>query len=134
MSQLDFVEIIPRKHIFDSRGSFLKLIVGNKNGLNEYLGEAHVVIGYPGQSRANHYHKKATEWFTLISGVATLQLVEVETGNRRDIPLDASKPVTVRVPSLVAHAFSNHGKSDFMLFAYSNCRYDSNDITPFNIA
>jgi dTDP-4-dehydrorhamnose 3,5-epimerase-like enzyme len=132
MSNIDLVEVIPRKFITDSRGSFLKLMNGSEPGLKNEFGEIYTVKGYPGESRANHYHLAANEWFTLLSGAAVLRLQDIETGVRRELWLDANDPVTVRVPSMVAHSFENSSDIEFMLLAYSDSRYDANDTVGFS--
>ena len=130
-SRLHEIEIIERKRIVDTRGSFLKVITGYENRLDQRLGEAYFVLGHPGQLRASHYHKLATEWFTLIVGRALLSLICIETNKRREIYLDAESPVTVRVPPTVVHIIRNCGSEDFILFAYSDLRYNESDTIAF---
>ena len=61
------IEIINRKRINDSRGWFLKPITGTEKGLPHFTGEIYTVYSENGASRGGHYHKKAKEWFTLLS-------------------------------------------------------------------
>jgi dTDP-4-dehydrorhamnose 3,5-epimerase-like enzyme len=132
MSRLAGIEVIARRYIDDSRGSFLKIVHGTEPGLPDTMGEIYMVRGYPGQTRANHYHVAATEWFTLIGGRAMLHLVDTESAADRKIMLDAADPVTVKVPPLVAHSFVTVGDQDFVLIAYSDERYVPSDTIAFD--
>lgn len=131
MNRLSQVETIRRSHISDKRGSFLKIMHGAEPGLPAAMGEIYLVRGYPGQSRANHYHEVATEWFTLISGTAILKLIDVKTAASMTLTLDAVNPITVKVPPMIAHSFVNSGNEDFVLIAYSDERYASADTIAF---
>jgi dTDP-4-dehydrorhamnose 3,5-epimerase-like enzyme len=131
MNRLSGVETIRRSHISDKRGSFLKIMHGAEPGLPVVMGEIYLVRGYPGESRANHYHKVAAEWFTLISGTAILKLMDVESTACMTLALDAADPITVKVPPMVAHSFLNDGEEDFVLIAYSDERYDPADTIAF---
>lgn len=131
MNRLSGVETIQRSYISDKRGSFLKIIHGAEPGLANAMGEIYLVRGYPGESRANHYHRAATEWFTLISGAVVLKLTDVESAVSMTLTLDAGNPVTIKVPPMVAHSFLNNGKEDFVLIAYSDERYDPADTIVF---
>lgn len=132
MSQIALVEIIERKFIHDGRGSFLKVMHGKESGLPDSFGEIYTVVAKPREFRANHFHKIANEWFTLLSGRATLTLMDVVTGERKVVDLDASQPITVKVPPMVAHSFFNDNDNDFLLLAYSDYRYDPADTLPMN--
>lgn len=131
MNRLSGVETIRRSYISDKRGSFLKIIHGAEPGLADAMGEIYLVRGYPGESRANHYHRVATEWFTLISGAVVLKLTDVESAVSMTLALDAGNPVTIKVPPMVAHSFLNTGNEDFVLIAYSDERYDPTDTVAF---
>lgn len=131
MNRLSGIETIRRSHVSDQRGSFLKIMHGAEPGLPDAMGEIYLVRGYPGQSRANHYHEAATEWFTVISGSAVLNLIDVESAASMTLTLDASDPVTVKVPPMVAHSFVNNGDEDFVLIAYSDERYVPADTIAF---
>ena len=60
------IKIIERKKIIDSRGWFLKVITGKEEYLPQFTGEVYLISANPGESRANHYHNEANEWFTLV--------------------------------------------------------------------
>src|SRR3989344_6899889 len=60
----------------------------------------------PGQRRGDHYHTKKQEWFSCVSGKATV-LVEDKEGNKKKIILDADKPAVVYCGPYTSHALYN---------------------------
>ena len=133
MSQIDKVQIIPRRLIYDDRGWFLKAITGTEQGIPSHTGEVYLTMCKPGQGRGGHYHPKAVEWFTLIEGEAVLRLEDVATHERRDIEMSLEKAITVFVPNNVAHIVVNNGDDDFTLLAYTDKLYDPVDTISFLI-
>ena len=121
------IEIISRKRIEDSRGWFLKVITGLENGLPHHTGEVYIVSSKNGASRGGHYHKEATEWFTVLTGCANLKLKDVQTNEMMTITLESSKPVTVVVPPNIAHRFDAISGNLFLLLAYTNVIYKPTD-------
>lgn len=127
----DKIKIIPRKLIHDDRGWFLKVIDGKEENLPKQTGEIYITNAKEGKAKGGHYHKKASEWFTLLAGSCDLLLVDIETNEKMVIELSDNEPKTIYVPNGVAHIFINKLKSDFMLLAYSDLLYDPNDTIPF---
>jgi len=126
------IEIIPRNRIEDSRGWFLKVITGKENGLPDYTGEIYTVYSENGASRGGHYHKQATEWFTLLQGTAKLELFDLQTNERLTMQLDANEPRTVVVPPSVAHRFDAVDGSSFLIIAYTDLIYKPEDTITLN--
>lgn len=132
MSLIDKIQIIPRKLIKDKRGWFLKVINGEENNLPKYTGEIYFTNALPGQSRGGHYHLRAKEWFTLINGMCDLYLEDVETGEKMVISLSSNEPITVYVPSMIAHIFLNKSNEEYLLMAYNDLLYDPSDTIPYD--
>lgn len=128
---MENIEIINRKIIQDSRGWFLKAITGHEANLPCYTGEVYVVSGFPGENRGSHYHLKANEWFTLLSGKVLLRLKNIETQEEGNIILSMDSPKTIMVSPLIAHRFDNLEDSDFILLAYTDLLYEPNDTIPY---
>ncbi|MCZ4224371.1 WxcM-like domain-containing protein [Pedobacter rhodius] len=129
----DKIEIIPRKFLKDERGWLFKTLTGTEKGLPNYTGEIYTVCGLPNQIRGGHYHKEATEWFTIIGGEATLKLKDILTLEELTLKLSIEEPITIVVPPLVAHQFENPSDKEFLLLAYSNLLYDPKDTIIFNL-
>lgn len=134
-SRNNLCEIHPIKRSSDQRGWFVKPISGKEPGLEHLLGEFYLVMAVPGEVRGNHYHEKATEWFSLIQGKAQLHLLDIESGKRQIIELDAKNPQSIVVQPGVAHAFFNISSAteEIILTAFSNILYDTTDTIPYKI-
>lgn len=125
------IKLIPRKVISDSRGYFLKVIDGKEEN-NPFPCEVYITSAKPGESKGGHYHNRANEWFTLISGKARLELIDVVTKEKLTYYLTEKKPQTVYVPAGIAHEFFNDGDIDFILLAYTDQRYLPEDTIAFH--
>jgi len=133
MSQIQKVQIIPRRLIKDDRGWFLKAITGTEENIPSHTGEVYLTMGKPGQAKGGHYHSEAVEWFTIIEGSAILKLEDMETHERRDIDMSLDKAITVFIPNNVAHVVVNNNDNDFILLAYTDKLYDPADTIPYII-
>lgn len=133
MSQIQKVQIIPRRLIKDDRGWFLKAITGTEENIPSHTGEVYLTMGKPGQAKGGHYHPEAVEWFTIIEGSAILKLEDMETHERRDIDMSLDKAITVFIPNNVAHVVVNNSDNDFILLAYTDKLYDPADTIAYKI-
>ena len=133
MSQIVKVRIIPRRLISDDRGWFLKVITGTEEDIPSHTGEVYLTMGKPGQAKGGHYHPEALEWFTVIQGEAILKLEDIETHERRDIPMSLDKAISVFIPNNVAHTVVNNSDKDFILLAYTDKLYDPKDTISYTI-
>lgn len=133
MSQIQKLQIIPRRLIKDERGWFLKAITGTEENIPSHTGEVYLTMGIPGQVKGGHYHPEAVEWFTIIEGSAILKLEDIETHERRDIEMSLDKAITVFIPNNVAHVVVNNSNNDFILLAYTDKLYNPADTIAYNI-
>lgn len=133
MNQIDKVQIIQRNLIIDDRGWFLKAITGTEEYIPSHTGEVYLTMGKPGQTKGGHYHPEAVEWFTIIQGSVLLMLEDMETHMRRDIEMNLEKAISVFIPNNVAHTIVNNSEKDFILLAYTDKLYDSNDTIAYTI-
>lgn len=132
MSQIEKVKIIPRLLIKDDRGWFLKVITGTEDGIPSYTGEVYLTMGRPGQTKGGHFHKYASEWFTIVSGKALCKLKDIDSGEIIEYNLCFEEAKTLFVPRGVAHSFINTGDEDFILLAYTDTLYDPKDTILYN--
>lgn len=132
MGLLSKIKIIDRKKIEDSRGWFLKVINGLEENLPGYTGEVYLTNAKPGEAKGGHYHEKANEWFTLITGDCELKMVDIKTGEKQSLFLSANMPQTIYVPSNIAHIFINNSNVDFILLAYSDQLFVPEDTIIFD--
>lgn len=126
------IKIIQRNKLIDSRGWFLKPITGLEDNLPSFTGEVYLVSSVNGSSRGGHYHKKATEWFTVFEGESILKLYDINTKDEIQIVINNLKPLTIVVPPYIAHRFDAIGNNSFTLLAYTNEHYDVEDTIEFD--
>jgi dTDP-4-dehydrorhamnose 3,5-epimerase-like enzyme len=113
---------VDRSILRDARGWFLKVMDGNEAG-NSFPGEVYFTAAHPGEKKGGHYHQVANEWFTLIKGEALLELTDVASKETFSLKLSGDHPVTVFVPSGIAHTFINTGDQEFLLVAFTDRKY-----------
>lgn len=124
---IEKVQIINRKFIPDERGWFVKVVIGQEDGMRSHVGEVYLTMGNPGQSKGGHYHINTREWFYLLEGRAVLKLEDVKTKERREIEMTCDCAQSVYVPEMVAHIFENVGETRFVVLAYADLAYDPED-------
>ena len=129
----DKIRIIPRRKIEDSRGYFYKVIDGKEESLPNYTGEVYITMAKPFEAKGGHYHPLANEWFTLIKGSCTLELVDLTTNEKLNLRLDENDTKSIFVPNNVAHIFKNDSDTeDFILLAYTDQLYKPEDTIIFH--
>lgn len=134
MALADKITIIERKKLGDTRGWFMKVIDGYEEGLPKHTGEIYLTYASGlNQVRGDHYHDKATEWFTLLQGKSDLKLMDMNTKESIIIKLSAEETKTVVIPPNVAHAFINTQEEPFLLLAYTDVLYDPVDTIPTSL-
>lgn len=107
----------------DKKGSLIKAVNHSYVG-RRIFGEIYTIFFNARSVRANHYHKKSTEWFIVIKGRVNMYLKHIKTEEKRLIKLDGNKPICIRVDPLVAHALKPVNDKEAILIAYSNKKYD----------
>lgn len=132
MSIIEKIKIIDRRLLTDNRGWFLKVIDGNEDALPKFTGEIYVTNAKIGEAKGGHYHIKASEWFTLITGKCDLILIDINTNEKCLLKLSSECPQTIFVPSGIAHLFVNKGVTEFILIAYTDQLYNPSDTVPFD--
>jgi dTDP-4-dehydrorhamnose 3,5-epimerase-like enzyme len=127
MSIQDKIKIIQRNKLKDSRGWFLKIINGHEEDLPQFTGEIYITSAIPGETKGEHYHSIANEWFTLIEGKCKLKLYDIVENEYFEIDLEGDLPRTIFVPSGIAHSFENNSHDNFIVIAYTDKLYDPAD-------
>jgi dTDP-4-dehydrorhamnose 3,5-epimerase-like enzyme len=120
------VEVRPLRRLEDARGWFVKAIQQQHLGGHAF-GEAYLSVGAPGETRANHYHERTTEWFCPVAGRGTLYLAAVDGTARMAVRFDAGTPVSVRVPPRVAHSLVADADTELAVLAIADVEYDPRD-------
>src|SRR5210317_2053764 len=80
MQMIDGVVVRQLKLIPDERG-FLMEILRRDDPVFEEFGQCYVTAAYPGVVKAWHYHKKQTDHFCVLSGMAKVVLHDDREGS-----------------------------------------------------
>jgi UDP-2-acetamido-2,6-beta-L-arabino-hexul-4-ose reductase len=122
-SYINIKDIFPRKltqHI-DSRGSFVEIIKLNIGGQISFS------TTKPGVVRGNHFHTRKIERFSVIKGLALIQLRKIGELEVLDLNLSGDEPSYVDMPVWYAHNIKNIGDEDLYTVFWINEFYDENN-------
>lgn len=128
-----WIEVRPLRRLDDARGWFLKVLLA-RHLEGRPFGEAYLSVGAAGETRANHVHRRTTEWFCPVGGRGTLYVADTEGTRRERIRFDAAAPVSVRVPPGVAHSLVADADSELAVLAVADVEYDPQDTDTYPVA
>ena len=112
----------------DERGFFCELIQGKYVPVPDGFGLVYVSqASGPGVIKGNHYHRRKTEWFSVIRGRAELVLKDRKSSERMRVVMGEDEMKMVKVPPDVIHAFRNIGKAEMLLLAYISEPFNPDD-------
>ncbi len=130
----DQVRIQETKRIEDDRGYLHKILTASQHGEPvPWHGEVYVSAAHPNKAKGNHLHRRMGEWFALIQGQGSVELLDPATGKRRSISLDAQRPKSVYVPAGLAHVVVNRGDQLMIVVAWAEQEYDPADVYPIAV-
>ena len=104
----DKIKLINRHKIEDNRGYFLKIMTGKEEDLLIHIGEVYLTMAKPNETKGEHFHLIAKEWFTLIKGECLVFLKDIISNETIYLKLDANIPQTLYVPNNIGHSFTNY--------------------------
>lgn len=117
----------------DSRG---QLVVFLRNGnlessLKEFGQIYFVTFDSINMIRGNHYHRRWREWFGVVNGKLAVELMDVNTQERRSLVLDGDSDDYTRleIGPNIAHAFRSIS-SYAALLNYTNSEWSPHDTFP----
>lgn len=110
----------------DHRG-WLAEIIRPEDVYNKTFGQVLVTTASPGKVKGNHYHKRKTEWYCVISGKGLLSLRDNSTKKVVDIEVNGHDMKLIEIPPNHFHSIKNIGDKDMYLLAYVNEPFDPKD-------
>jgi len=134
---IEGVKIKKLKSIPDERGRLME-ILRNDDELFRKFGQVYITTAYPGVTKAWHYHKKQTDNFALIKGMAKIVLFD----NRTDSPtkgmineflLDMHNPLLIRIPEMIYHGFKCVSDEEVIILNIPTEIYNYEDPDEFRI-
>ena len=114
----------------DERG-WLAEILRKEHLEDKNFGQIYITTAQPGAIKANHYHKRKTEWFCVIKGKAKLVLRDINEGKKHEIIMGEDNMIVVKIPPKVIHAVKNIGEDVMYLVCCVDEPYNSNDPDTF---
>ncbi len=127
------VRVLEQARFQDARGFLQKILTAAQCNGAPPRGEVYVTCANPGEAKGNHFHRKMGEWFAVVEGDATIELVDPETAKRRSIPLGVGRPRSVYVPAGLAHAVVNPSAAPAVCVAWAERDHDPDDVFPFTV-
>jgi dTDP-4-dehydrorhamnose 3,5-epimerase-like enzyme len=130
---LGHVRVLEQARFEDARGYLQKILTAQQCAGELPRGEVYVTCATPGEAKGNHFHRKMGEWFAVVQGEATIEIVDPETAQRRSIPLGVSRPRSVYIPAGLAHAVVNSSNAPVVCVAWAERDHDPDDVFPFAV-
>lgn len=106
-------------------------ILRNDDEVFEKFGQVYVSLNYPEVIRAWHYHKRQTDIFCVVNGMAKVVLYD----SRKDSPtkgeineffIGENNPALVKIPPEVLHGYKTIGGEPALLLNFPTEVYDKN--------
>lgn len=114
----------------DYRG-WLAEILRREHLKNKKFGQIYVTTARTGMIKANHYHKRKTEWFCVIKGKAKLAIRRLNDKTSHEIIMGDDNLVVVKIPPKMIHGIKNIGKGMMYLLCYVDEPYNKDDPDTF---
>jgi len=115
----------------DERGWLAEIMRSDHLPKGVRMSQLFVTVGNPGKTKGKHYHKRKTEWFSVVSGKAKLHLKDVRTGEERIVSMGEKNLVTVSIAPQIAHAITSVDERPFCLIVVASEDFDANDPDTF---
>ena len=105
----------------DSRGSFVEII---RLGIG---GQVSFSTTKPGITRGNHFHTRKIERFSVIQGIAMIQLRKIGSDTVYNFKLSGETPSFLDMPIWYTHNIKNIGKEPLITVFWINEPFDEKD-------
>jgi dTDP-4-dehydrorhamnose 3,5-epimerase-like enzyme len=115
----------------DDRGWLAEIMRSGPLTSGTRMSQLFVTVGNPGKTKGKHFHRRKTEWFSVVSGDAKLYLRDTRTGEEKVVPMGEKNMVTVTIPPHVAHAITSEGNMPFYLIVVASEDFNPADADTF---
>ncbi|MDO8496963.1 MAG: WxcM-like domain-containing protein [bacterium] len=125
----DPYEVIYLENHVDPRGSLFEMLRFKDNNIP---GEGYIYCFTinPGQVRGGHYHTKKQEWFSCVSGRATVY-IEDKNGYKKNIVLEAARPAIIYCGPYTSHSLTNESQGTAVIVSYGSRQHDPSNPDTF---
>ncbi|MEO0097829.1 MAG: dTDP-4-dehydrorhamnose 3,5-epimerase family protein [candidate division WOR-3 bacterium] len=110
---IEGIEVKKLRIIPDERGFVLEILRSDDNIFTKF-GQVYISVAYPGIIKAWHYHKRQTDFFTIIKGMAKVVLYDYRENSQtykeiNEFFIGELNPLLIKIPPLVLHGFKPLG-------------------------
>ncbi|MHB0869720.1 MAG: dTDP-4-dehydrorhamnose 3,5-epimerase family protein [Chloroflexota bacterium] len=135
---IDGVATKPLRVIPDERG-FLMEMLRSDDELFERFGQAYITAVYPGVVKGWHYHRKQTDHFVCVKGIAKVVLYDQREGSPtrgqlQEFFIGERNPMLLKIPPLVMHGFKGVGTEMAMIINFPTELYDYKEPDEYRVA
>ncbi|KUO49057.1 MAG: hypothetical protein APF76_10545 [Desulfitibacter sp. BRH_c19] len=123
-SLCEFIYIDPYE---DKRGILKKIIMKSQIQDSSQIEEVYLLYSHQNSVRGNHYHKKTSEYFTVVSGKAQVALKDLSKEVSEGFYISANDNIVLRVPPYMIHAFKNEDNDPLIILVVSSKEYSEFD-------
>jgi dTDP-4-dehydrorhamnose 3,5-epimerase len=115
----------------DERG-FLMEMLRSDDEVFERFGQAYITAVYAGVVKGWHYHRKQTDHFVCVRGMAKVVLYDSREdspthGQIQEFFIGERNPMLVKIPPMVMHGFKAVGNEMAMIINFPTELYDYQD-------
>ena len=103
----------------DDRGTFTEVVRAAGGP-----GQTSVSPTRPGITRGDHFHRRKTERFAVVSGQARIVVRRVLIDDRRVFDVRGDEPVAIDMPTLWSHSITNTGDSLLVTAFWTDAFHD----------
>ncbi|GIU79060.1 MAG: spore coat protein [Bryobacteraceae bacterium] len=129
------VRVSPAAIWSDDRGYFLEVArtgCGLPAGFPPESTQVSVALSYPGAIKAFHFHRKQTDFWTVVKGMFQVALVDLRPdsptfGRKNTLYVGVLRPWQILIPPGVGHGYKVIGTEPAMLVYLTDRFYDPSD-------
>jgi dTDP-4-dehydrorhamnose 3,5-epimerase len=138
MPMIDGVSVKKLKVIPDERGFVMEMLRCDDDIFQKF-GQVYVSVAYPGVVKGWHYHKKQTDYFTVVKGMLKVVLYDQREdskthGEVNEFFMGEKNPMLLVVPPMVVHGVKAVGPEPGYLVNCPTEPYDHSGPDEYRIA
>lgn len=128
----DSFELLEIQPFEDYRGQLKKILTKSMLKDEQEIQEVYVLFSNKDAVRGNHYHKRTTEYFTVLSGEALMVFADSDLNDVVYVNIKAEDNVSVKVNPCTIHAFKNESEEPLVMLAVSLKEYSETDTDTYS--
>ena len=122
------VHVKKLKLIPDERGFLMEMLRSDWPEFENFA-QSYVTACYPGVIKAWHYHKKQTDHFVCVQGMAKVVLYDSRddsptNGYINEFHIGFMNPMLIKIPPLVYHGFTSEGNQPALIVNFPTELYN----------